>query len=497
MPFENLKNFQGKRWFFFYLFAIINIFFFLLSIILIESYWNEMNYYVSYWLNFKINIALIIFLISCSYFLYVLYLFIKSYLLFKKGNELALHIINKVIPIIVLIIFDLLFIFILYFIGDFYWALIHQFDFYTITFYFLFLGSAAFLLNLFAKRRKIIKTLFTNRIMPAEKKSIIILIIITLYFIFSIVFPLIFIPANVILGKLPEKPEIIAHRGGAQLGPENTIEAVSAALDYGIAGWEIDIAISKDGVPFIMHDDTLKRTTNVEEVFPDRADDRADSFKWSELRKLDAGSWFVDMDPYGVISSGIISKSQAESYRGAKIPSLEEVLNFTREHNLILDFDFKYPPEDHPYHDVFIEKIFNLTIALIDNLHKIMIPTSSETWLNLIEKNNATDIWTYPEYINTADHHTNKEYLDFDDKNIPVMVYTIDSRERFSQLWCLGVDWVKTNAPQLYYDIKKPIWYMNYQDYILIWLFCYGCISIYLSLNYFISESSKKEKRKN
>ena len=52
---------------------------------------------------------------------------------------------------------------------------------------------------------------------------------------------------------------------------------------------------SYDGVPFLMHDKTLRRTTNVEEVFPERAYELASMFNWTDLEKLNAGEWFLQV----------------------------------------------------------------------------------------------------------------------------------------------------------------------------------------------------------
>lgn len=59
---------------------------------------------------------------------------------------------------------------------------------------------------------------------------------------------------------------------------------------------------SYDGVPFLMHDKTLRRTTNVEEVFPERAYELASMFNWTDLEKLNAGEWFlrVGMGPEAI-----------------------------------------------------------------------------------------------------------------------------------------------------------------------------------------------------
>lgn len=50
---------------------------------------------------------------------------------------------------------------------------------------------------------------------------------------------------------------------------------------------------SYDGVPFLMHDDTLKRTTNIQEVYPNDTGKAASFFSWDALQKLNAGTWFL------------------------------------------------------------------------------------------------------------------------------------------------------------------------------------------------------------
>lgn len=87
-------------------------------------------------------------------------------------------------------------------------------------------------------------------------------------------------------------PTLIGHRGAAGVAPENTIAAFKAGRASGVDMFEIDVQLSADGVPFLFHDDAPARTTNVEEVFPERANDPITSFTWAELQQLDAGSYF-------------------------------------------------------------------------------------------------------------------------------------------------------------------------------------------------------------
>ncbi len=89
-----------------------------------------------------------------------------------------------------------------------------------------------------------------------------------------------------------DRPLVIGHRGAAGTAPENTVPAFKDARAAGVDYLEIDVQLSADGVPFLFHDDTPARTTDVAEVFPGREDDPVTSFTWAELQQLDAGSYF-------------------------------------------------------------------------------------------------------------------------------------------------------------------------------------------------------------
>lgn len=78
-------------------------------------------------------------------------------------------------------------------------------------------------------------------------------------------------------------PPWIAHRGAGKLAPENTLAAFRLGAQHGFRAFECDVKLSQDGVPFLLHDDTLERTTN------GRGD--AAAHTWAELSVLDAGGW--------------------------------------------------------------------------------------------------------------------------------------------------------------------------------------------------------------
>lgn len=84
---------------------------------------------------------------------------------------------------------------------------------------------------------------------------------------------------------------ILGHRGASNLAPENTAASFRAALAHGADGIETDVRLSVDGVPFLLHDPTLDRTTDAAaRGLP--AHTRAETLPWQVLSQLDAGSWF-------------------------------------------------------------------------------------------------------------------------------------------------------------------------------------------------------------
>lgn len=78
-------------------------------------------------------------------------------------------------------------------------------------------------------------------------------------------------------------PPWVAHRGAGKLAPENTLAAFRLGASYGYRAFECDVKLSRDNLPFLLHDDTLDRTSN------GKGDAAAQS--WGALSQLDAGSW--------------------------------------------------------------------------------------------------------------------------------------------------------------------------------------------------------------
>ena len=129
----------------------------------------------------------------------------------------------------------------------------------------------------------------------------------------------------VVAGVLaPDPPWLVAHRGASAYAPENTVPAFRLAAEQRATFVEFDLRLTKDRQLICLHDESLERTTDVEEIYPDRFRSVAGSggqttrrwmladFTLAELRKLDAGSWF---DP---------------AFRGTRIPTFAETIDSLR-----------------------------------------------------------------------------------------------------------------------------------------------------------------------
>lgn len=137
--------------------------------------------------------------------------------------------------------------------------------------------------------------------------------------------PALALAAGVMLHGADMKKVLIAHRGASGYAPEHTMAAYELAIAQKADFVEPDLAVSKDGVLVCLHDDTLDRTTNVEQVFPSRfspdvkgrnGEKRwvANDFTVAEIKQLDGGSWFD------------------AKYTGAKVPTWEEMVALVRKH---------------------------------------------------------------------------------------------------------------------------------------------------------------------
>ena len=117
-------------------------------------------------------------------------------------------------------------------------------------------------------------------------------------------------------------PLWVAHRGAGRLAPENTLAAFRLGAAHGYRAFECDVKLSADGVPFLLHDATLERTTSGRGV--------AGELDWSALSRIDAGTW------------------HSRAYAGEPLPSLQALAAYLRANAFALDLEIKPTPgTDH------------------------------------------------------------------------------------------------------------------------------------------------------
>ena len=113
-------------------------------------------------------------------------------------------------------------------------------------------------------------------------------------------------------------PRLIAHRGGGSLAPENTLASIRMGQSLGYRAHEFDVKLSLDGVPLLLHDETLERTTN--------GKGRAADLTFAKLHALDAGGW------------------HSEAFRGEPVPSFEEAARLLRSKGTMANIEIKPTP---------------------------------------------------------------------------------------------------------------------------------------------------------
>ncbi len=142
----------------------------------------------------------------------------------------------------------------------------------------------------------------------------------------------------------PDGPILAAHRGRRELRPENTLCAFEAALGH-CDLIELDVQLSRDKEWIVCHDPTLERTTDIEKRLPGHfRPHRLIEYSFDTLRSLDAGSWFLERDPFGALRSGKVRPEEIEALLPQRLPSLAEALRFGTEHKIPLNVEIKDMP---------------------------------------------------------------------------------------------------------------------------------------------------------
>ncbi|XP_061073355.1 glycerophosphodiester phosphodiesterase domain-containing protein 5 [Conger conger] len=282
-------------------------------------------------------------------------------------------------------------------------------------------------------------------------------------------------------GMLGPPPALIGHRGAPMLAPENTLLSFEKAVEEGGEGLETDVTISYDGVPFLMHDNTLRRTTNVREVFPNRTDTPASMFTWSELETLNAGAWFLSRDPFGTASS--LDPDDQVRAQNQTVPRLRDILDLAALHGKLVIFDLYRPPRGHPYRDTWINRTLEVLHNesslnssqvlwlpsyqrdLVQEMDPALQQTSgSKASIEELQENHIVRLNLH--YSSMSQEHLSK----YSSVNIGTNLYVISQPWLYSLAWCAGAQSVTTNALHILKNLHRPLFLMTPEQYSLMWI---------------------------
>ncbi|OEJ31493.1 glycerophosphodiester phosphodiesterase [Streptomyces subrutilus] len=258
-------------------------------------------------------------------------------------------------------------------------------------------------------------------------------------------------------------PVVYAHRGASAYAPENTLDAVDLAMRLGFDWVENDVQRTKDGELVVVHDDTLSRTTDVEQVFPDRGPWRVRDFTAAEIARLDAGSWF------------------GQEYTGARVPTLREYLDRVQRNQQRLLLEIK-KPELYPGIEQQTLKVLD-EAGWLDAWHvqqRLVVQSFSADCVRLVHELRPDLVTAFlgtpavadlPRYARFTDRinpwHTtiSAEWvaavhglLGAHGRTMEVDTWIVDDATTARKVRAMGVDGIITNAPDVVQEAVGGYW---------------------------------------
>lgn len=236
-------------------------------------------------------------------------------------------------------------------------------------------------------------------------------------------------------------PRLIGHRGAKETAPENTLASIREAARQGATWVEIDVALTRDGVPVVLHDETLERTTSGHGALA--------ATDWADLRALDAGSWFgaafagepvphfealLDL----VLDLGLGLNAEIKPTPGRSLETAETVINTLKR---------RWPMDGNPGDSRLLVSSFQvdcleLARTLAPEIARgYLIDRPPADWVAIADRVGATTL-NLNQKRQTAESVAMARAT-----GRPVLAYTVNDAERARTLFDWGVAAVFTDAP--------------------------------------------------
>ena len=273
------------------------------------------------------------------------------------------------------------------------------------------------------------------------------------FLLFAILFSTGTISKTVAQVNLPQLPHsnnddfvVIAHRGASAYAPENTHSAFKTAIEMKAEMIELDLLLSKDGVPVVIHDQKLERTTG-------KSGDVSD-FTLDELTALETGAWFD------------------KKYAGEPFPTLEEVLAYTKD-RIAVNIEIKHEAVTDKAEDGIVDKALQLVYKagmedqvifssfdyrVMEHLNELdpKMPKAL-----LYEKSQSGDLSPkelVEKYVVDAFNCSYKELseewiAELTTNNIPFFIYTVNEKELMEKITKAGARGIFSDYP----DVLKQV----------------------------------------
>ena len=230
--------------------------------------------------------------------------------------------------------------------------------------------------------------------------------------------------------------DIYAHRGNSGEAPENTLEAFRQAIAIGADGVEFDVQLTKDGVPVVIHDETVNRTTDGVGAVQD--------LTLQQIQALDAGKWL------------------AAKYSGERIPTLEAVLALLKDSGLRINIELKTNRVPYP-------GIARATIELVRKHgleRRVQISSFNHQTLRearqtapdleyaVLTADQMLEPWTYVKHYGFQGFHPGGYAVSEEvvrrchDSGLKVRVWTVDDPKHAEEFARIGIDALITNHPR-------------------------------------------------
>ena len=245
------------------------------------------------------------------------------------------------------------------------------------------------------------------------------------------------------MGPAYKKTAVFGHRGAGGSYPENTLESFAAAMTMGADGIELDVHLTRDGIPVVIHDERVERTTNGLGWVKD--------YSLQELKKLDAGSWFNPR------------------FSGAVVPTLQEVLKVVEKASIMVNIEIKTDVIDYPSIEEkvleLVEKHLPRELVIISsfnhytlaNIHRLN--PEAETAILYMEK--LYRPWEYAARLGASGLHCHWSVVDQEltvgarDWGMRVRPFTVNDQQVMIKILELGCEGIITDWPDKALELKR------------------------------------------